>query len=96
MAEKTFKELFAKTKLRMDRGKMWLNYLRDFLLLAVSIQFLFQMPFFQAIFSTMFLFLAFLVLGYIDEKKGIWKNEQIYSAQKITNLKEKLFNKIKK
>lgn len=90
-----FKLTLVKLKVRFDRGLYWINYLRDFLIVAMALK-LFDVPLIYLIPLGVFGFILVSALGYFDYKHGIWLTEAEYVTREVNPYFKKLENNIAK
>lgn len=79
-------DFIVKTKIKYERGAVYVKYVRDFALIAASLSILGLPIEFIAIFV-----ILPLILGHIDMKVGFIQRENRYLAEVVTGFKKKLF-----
>lgn len=74
-----------------DRGKSWIYYGKDAMLLAVGLKYLLNLENWQIVVITIPLAALVYTLGWLDRNWGIWKAEARFGAEQITEFNSKLF-----
>lgn len=99
----------VKIRARFGRGQGWLWYVKDLILLFLGlyvVEDVFERFGFDSVFSSVSKYLYIVVpvgyfviayyIGYMDEKKGIWLKEAIYSTKYLNPFMKKLDAKVNK
>lgn len=102
---KRFAWTVVKIKARIGRGQGWLYYIKDVAYVTITIR-IFEdvlkrfgfgdpdfMKYLYFILPIVF-FIGCYVVGYLDEKYGIWKMEAVYGSRELNPFMEKLDRKI--
>jgi hypothetical protein len=84
---KNLKWNLVKIKIRFERGYYWLKYIRDISLVIVAFDML-NIPKEYAIILVPLMYL----IGYADERYGMWKMEYKYNLRILSKFKKKLFD----
>jgi len=82
MCGKRLVEKIMKFRIRYRRGMSWVGDLKYIVGIVVSLKIL-NIPIVWAFPLTLILIAVLYILGYIDEKKGVWKIEAKYVTQNI-------------
>lgn len=78
-----------KLKIRIERGKSWINFLKDLALIAVALK-IFNIELEMALFLIPLAAVIIYFIGYLDEKKLIWKLEAEYMTREVNPYFKKL------
>ena len=81
----------AAFRVTFDRGKSWIYYGKDAMLLAVGLKYLLNLTNLQIVLFTIPLAALVYALGWFDRNWGIWKSEARFGAEQITEFNAKLF-----
>ncbi len=105
MSPKSFAWFIVKIKARVGRGQGWLYYIKDIAYVFLTLYFVEDIlrkfgldnptvfRYLYVILPIMY-FISCYVLGYIDEKYGIWKMEAVYGSKDLNPFMEKMDKKI--
>lgn len=89
-------EKYIRFKLRLNRGKSFIDELRDLVLLAVALK-IFEIPLLLLIPLVLLIVALLYYIGYMDEKKiKSWQYEYRYNTEKLNPFFRKLYNEVKK
>lgn len=97
--------LFAvKLKVRLNRGQSWVDFIKNFVYVLLGLRLILdavkefgysikEFAFLYFVLPILYLF-AIYILGYLDEKYGIWKQEAVYGSKNLNPWNQELMNKI--
>jgi len=83
----------AAVRQTFERGRGWIYYGKDALILAMGMKMLFNVSNWQIALIIPPLCVGIFTIGYIDKKWGIWTAESQFGAIEVTKFSKKLFKK---
>lgn len=94
--------LIAIIKLRLNRGESWINWTKNIIIAVLGVYVLkdFLFSFGLAISNLWYIILPTVylvgsyILGYLDEKYGVWKLESEYATKELNPFFSEIDNKI--
>lgn len=83
----------VKSKVRIQRGQNWLSYANPFIYLGV-LKSVLENPYIVIVYIPIYTITAYII-GYSDERWGIWKLEALYGSRELNPLLEQMQKDVK-